>query len=384
MKTILVFPFNIQAHYLRCLVLAEQYDRRDYKILFIESSNYGRYAEEQGYETFRCTQLNPDRVMACARKFDFSWLDQADLETILAGQVSAIKKYNADIVIGDVSPTLKMAAEIAGVKYVSLLNGYMTKYYALTRGVSKRILPYKLLKKLPLKLSDSITNFAERIAFRYVHRPFRELRKKYALSRTEDYLSELEGDENIICDYEYLFPQKPLPGHYRIIGPLIYRPRQSEGSWLSSLEQDRPVICVCMGSTGDWTRLQFLNDPYYNRYTIITAGDTGKLLSAPHIISRDFVNLNQVLKKADLMICHGGNGTLYTGLMNGVFMLCVSSNFEQEWNISALQRNGHGKSADGLSDSGWKTEIINSLSNLQLYCDLIKLSAPKLGRPDDR
>jgi len=357
MKTILIFPFDLLAHYLRCLVLADQYDKKEYKILFLQSSNYDKQVKERGYDVFSCRQFEADYVMECARKFDFSWLNAIDLERITLDQVSAIKKYNATIIIGDVAPTLKMAAEITSVRYVSLINGYMSKYYAHTRSLSKNHTAYKFLKILPSLALNGITDLAEKIMMRQVHAPFKLIRKKYALTLVRDYLSEIEGDENIICDYEHLFPQKQLPDTYKFIGPLIYEPDQQESLWLSLITDENPVICVCMGSTGDWDKLAFLNDSYYSRYTIITAGDKDKILNAPHVISRDFVNLNKVLKKADLMICHGGNGTIYNGIVNGVFMLCLPSHFEQEWNISAIQRNGYGKSAYQMDRLQWKVEI---------------------------
>ena len=357
MKTILVFPFNVQAHYLRCLVLADKFDKKEYTILFVESPQYSQYAEDCGYKTFPCKHFDADHVMACAKDFDFSWLNRSDLESIMLAQVAAIRKYKADMVIGDMSPSLKMAAEITSVKLVSLINGYMSKYYMLTRGVSRSMFGYSLMKKLPEPLSDRITDFAESIAFRYVHLPFRHIRQKYGLKSVKDYLSELEGDENIICDYEHLFPQQSLPAHYQVSGPLIYHPQSSEELWLTDLEENKPVIVVCMGSTGDWQKISFLNDPHYSQYLIIAAGDKKKVLAAPHIISKDFVNLSKVLQRADLMICHGGNGTMYNGIVNGVYMLCIPNNFEQEWNISAMERNGYGKAADCFKDSEWKNHI---------------------------
>lgn len=357
MKTILIFPLNVLSHYLRCLVLADQYDKEEYHILFLHSSKYEKYVKESGYGQFFCDQFDPEYVMNCARNFDFSWLNRADLERIMAAQAAVIHQYQADMVIGDVTPTLKMAAELTAVKYISLVNGYMTKYYALPRKLSRNHRKYKFLNKLPASVSDEITIMAEKFVFRKVHRPFKYLRNKYSLQPVTDYLSEIEGDENMICDQENLFPQKALPKTYQIIGPLIYNSPHREGSWLLNIDQHKPVICVCMGSTGDWTRLQFLNDEYYARYTVITAGDTNKVLFAPHIISRDFVNLNQVLEKTNLLICHGGNGTIYTGIANRVFMLCLSSHFEQEWNISAIERKGYGKSADELNGQEWKAEI---------------------------
>mgnify|MGYP006335572741 FL=1 len=57
------------------------------------------------------------------------------------------------------------------------------------------------------------------------------------------------------------------------------------------------------------------------------------------------------------MICHGGNGTIYNGILNQVYMLCLSNHFEQEWNIDAVEKNGYGLSADEFTEADWKAHI---------------------------
>jgi len=360
-KTILIFPFNLLSHYLRCLVLADSYDKNEYNILFLSSSVYDGFVRKNGYQTFNCDQFDSSHVMDCAARFDFSWLNEQRLEDIFLSQVAVIHALKADIVIGDMAPSLKMAAEFTNTKYLCLMNGYMSRYYAITRKVPRAHRARKYLQVLPEILADSITDIAEKITFRLIHAPFKKLRKKYALSVQQDYIAEMEGDSNLICDLPELFPQRRLPANYAYAGPLVYNFGEESMLWLDEIAAGTTMICVSMGSTGDWEKLKFLNDPYYARYTIITAGDVHQVLSAPHIISRNFVNLPKLLHKASLMICHGGNGTIYPALLSNVYMFCVSSHFEQEWNMNALEKKGYGKSADDFDDETWKKEIYRYL-----------------------
>lgn len=361
-KRILIFSFGLLSHYLRCIVLAkEHYAKNKYEILFLSNPDYNHFVEQDGYKTFECDQFDSKKVMACSEKFDFSWLNESDLERVLLSQVKAINQLKPDMVLGDVAPSLKMAAELTGVEYAALMNGYMSKYFSLTRKLSRTHRAYEFSKKMPEKYFDKITDFAEAISFRMMHRPFRRLRKKYKLNKVGNYISEMEGDKNLICDLPELFPQKNLPSTYSFIGPLLYRPGLKEGDWLGKIEITKPVICVCMGSTGNWKKLAFLNDSFYSAFTIITGGDTSKILSGSHIISRDFFNLDEVLDISNLMICHGGNGTIYHGLQKGVYMLCLTSHFEQEWNVHALERIGYGRSANDFSNDDWEKEIVESM-----------------------
>ena len=361
-KKVLFFPFELLAHYLRCLVLADRYNKDEYEIYFVYSDAYHSFVEAHGYKTFVAPGFDPSAVMTCAAKFEFSWLEYKSMEQVLLGQIAAIEELQPDLVIGDVAPTLKMATEYTGVPYTALMNGYMSPYYARGRKISRTHPAYPFLERMPDALATQFTAYGEQLAFWKIHKPFKQLRKKYNLQQVRSYLWENQGDENLICDLPELFPQRNLPSNYKIIGPLIYTQQDPETAMLlNRLDISKPTICVCLGSTGNWEAMQFLNDPYYSRFNIIAAGDKRRKLAATHIISRPFLNLPEVLERSDLMICHGGNGTINSGVVKGVYMLCLTAHFEQEWNVEALERHGLGRSADNFSSDDWKNAISAAL-----------------------
>ena len=207
-KIILFFPFNLLSHYLRCLVLADTYDKSQYSIYFLASGAYQQFILDHGYPQFNCSQFDVQQVMECAKKFDFSWLNEREIERIVLSQVEAIKSFEADIVIGDFAPTLKIASSLSGVHYVSLLNGYMTRYYAENRKITRRHYAYRLLRALPESFAGWLTNLGEKIAFEKIQKPFNLIRRRHGLGPLPHYLCEMEGDVNLICDLAELFPQK--------------------------------------------------------------------------------------------------------------------------------------------------------------------------------
>ena len=357
-KRILIFPFNLLSHYLRCLVFAERfYDSDAYDIHFAASDVYDHYVQRAGYKSFPCEQFDAERVMEDSRRFDFAWLNDADINRVFNSQLECIRDLQPEQVIGDMAPTLRMAAELTGVRYISLQNGYMTPYCVGCRSLPTKHPAYGYFHRLPKNLLDRLTAYGETLAFKRIHKPFGRIRQRNKLKQFDSYLDEMQGDENLICDLPELFPQKNLPANFRFIAPLIYRESTSENTWLGEVDRSRPVIVVSMGSTGQWERLQFLNSDIYSAFTIITAGDKSAVLDASHIIARPFVDMAEVLAISDLMICHGGNGTIYHGLQASVFMLCLTSHFEQEWNVKALERLGYGKSADMFDADDWQEEI---------------------------
>ena len=337
--------------------MAKTFDASKFLIYFISSEEYNQYVFKEGYGVFVAKQFNAAEVMRRSRHFDFSWLNRDDLEVVMLDQIRIIKELKADIVIGDMAPTLKIAAELTTVHQISLLNAYMTTHYLSTRKISRSHKAYHLLRILPDILSAFLIKLGERLAFKHIQKEFNYIRDKHGLKKIGDYLLEIEGNETFICDLPELFPLKPLPSTYKVIGPLIYEAPKMDEQQLREAVSQRPVICVSMGSTGDWESLRFLNRDYFAKYAIITTGDSNNVLSAEHIISFQFTNLDQVLQKSKLMICHGGNGTIYTGMKNGVFMFCLPSHFEQEWNVQALEKGNFGKSAINFSQAKWIVEL---------------------------
>lgn len=339
-EKILVFPFDLMSHYLRCIVLAKRYS--DHNVLFAHSKNYDHFVNEAGFKSFKVHGFDTSHAIKCAAKFDFSWLNKNDIERVFLAQVEIIKTLKPKIVIGDANPTLKMAAEYCGVRYIALMNGYMTRSYARTRKLPSTHPAVDHLSKLPPRFGEKIIQFAEKIAMRSVHKPFKQLRSKYRLKRERNYLSEMEGDENLICDDEKLFPQKDMPLNYKFIGPLLYEPSTIDKLYFDDDAAKKPRICVSMGSTGSWEKLSFLSNREYEHYHIITLGDNQSYIRGKHVQALRFANFDSILPHCHFLICHGGNGTTYQGIKHGIKMICVPDHFEQEWNIQGIEALGYG------------------------------------------
>lgn len=335
---ILIFPFNLLSHYLRCIVLARRYP--DYEILFAYSDKYNQFVHKAGFKTFVVEQFNSAEVLENTVKYSFAWLNEKQCSTIFLSQVEAIKHYQPAFVIGDTSPTLKMAAEYANVKYISLLNAYMTCYYAGTKGLSVTHFMYPFLKLFPSGFTNFITTQAEKVVFSYIHGPFKKIRKHYKLKPVKNYLKEQEGDETFICDAPELFPVKHLPDDVKMIGPLLYADDSDEKELINALASHKSTICICMGSSGSIEKLNFLSEPIYQQFNIVVVGlqSNKSGLLGPHIFHKSFANLDKILPLCKLLICHGGNGTIYLGVKHKVYMLCLTNHFEQEWNVVQLEK----------------------------------------------
>jgi UDP:flavonoid glycosyltransferase YjiC (YdhE family) len=239
-----------------------------------------------------------------------------------------------------------MAAEKTGVVYLSIINGYMSRYYAYVRRMPSSYPLYNFFNLLPSNLFKFFTNVGEHLYFHDIHRPFNKIRKRSSLSARHSYMQELEGDINLLCDLPELFPQKKLPSSYYFIPPLYHQLINDLNRIMESIDTNKKTIYVTMGSTGSCKELAFLNDACYYKFNIITAGDRNSVIKGSNVFSFEFIDSDSVFSITDIVICHGGNGTVYQALSFGIPVLCKTSHLEQEYNVDGLERLQLGKSLD--------------------------------------
>jgi len=333
---ILFFPFDLLSHYLRCLQLAKSFTGVEIK--FPYSAKYHHLVAEAGFGTFPYQGLPTQEVMESAAGFSFPWMQEEILEKAFLEQVKVIQQFRPTLVIGDADFTLRMAAAYTGVPHVSLINGYMSAYYAVTKRLPKDHPINRLFFFLPNKLFARISVQTEKVVLRHVHAPFRRIAKKYGIQSKAHLLQELQGELTLIVDLPELFPQKSLPSHHKQIGPLFHLSRGEEDHKMRSSDNAKKTIFVSVGSSGDMSKFRFLEEECYSKYHILIAGKSDYLWKAAHVQYFEFVHLEQVLASIDLFICHGGNGTIYQALQAGIPVLCAPANFEQEWNLQGLER----------------------------------------------
>jgi UDP:flavonoid glycosyltransferase YjiC (YdhE family) len=334
---ILFFPYELMSHYLRSITLAKSL-ANDYDIYFAHSHKYAPFLKKSGFKTFTCEQISPDEIIESAKRFDFSWINRKNLERVFLSQVAAIEKYLPVAVVGDTSFTLGMAAEYMQTPYTSIINGYMSNHYLFQRSLSQSHPRYHDFMRLPRVIQPSFLQAAEQLNMRLVHKPFREMRKNYGLSSKTEYLSELEGDLTLIADSEDVFPQKRLPKGYKILGPIFYDDDKNES--LLAVDPQKPTVFISMGSSGSIDKVSAFNDEMFSCYNIIVAGDNSKTLNSPHIIHTPFLSSNEIGRWADVVVCHGGNGSLYQAVMLGKHVMAFPAFFEQEWNAVRFSQLG--------------------------------------------
>lgn len=339
---VLVFAFDLLAHYTRCLRVAELLED-EFEFLF-QASDYDGVVNRQGFKTFACLRLAEKELVARGCQEDVMNWPRADLEQVMLAQCSAIERHQPLFVIGDMSPTLSMAAERTNVKYVSIVNAYLSRYCDA---------PFEMPDCLPNITADIIDvppfyrgKLADRDGFIAVARSqkeFRFLRRRYGLTKKLNLALELEGDQTWICDTEVFHPLKEdLPNAIREIGPLRFFPQGLAKQDSIQLREGRKTILVTMGSSGDYNQLRQLEDERLNGYDFLICGVSTDRKLSENIRYVSFADFNDLIPRVELVICHGGNGSLYQALAAGKPSLCFPSFFEQRFNAERVAANEWG------------------------------------------
>ncbi|KAA3613283.1 MAG: hypothetical protein DWQ05_17490 [Calditrichaeota bacterium] len=334
----LFFPFDLLSHYSRCLMLAKAIEN-EFDCQFVYSKRYANLVAQFGFSMFPCKNFDANYVMECAEQFDFSWLQHKILEDIFMGQVQVIQDLQPAFVLGDVAPTLKMAAEITKTTFLALSNAYISKFYKFTRELPPSHPAFQFRDKTPVRFYNWMLRAGERSAFKRIHRPFRRIRKAYNLNlKPQNYQDELEGDLNLICDDPELFPlQKKIPENYFSVGPLYLKMPTRIKSSIKFQGKAKNKVLVSCGSSGNFKNFKMFAHPLFAEYDFIFTSPVSPDISQRNIQYAPFLNFSYVLPQTDLVICHGGNGTIYQAISHGIPVLCFPVHFEQFWNSQRIQ-----------------------------------------------
>jgi UDP:flavonoid glycosyltransferase YjiC (YdhE family) len=340
-KRILFFPFELFSHYSRTLMLAQAVGDI-HEVIFQDSLKYSGLLNQFNFPVFKCNHFDAEKILVHSKKFSFDWIEEEDLEALLLDQIRILKEYKPDIVIGDAVWTLKMAAEYCGIQYISLLNAYLSPKYKEIRCLPKNHIAQKYRNKLPGFFFNAMVKLGEAYAHRKYHSPFKKLRKKYNLKKVKLLPEELSGDLTLICDHPDLFPLNNYSNGHISLGPVFYRNNSKEELFLPEL--NRKTILISMGSSGETEKIRIFNNPLFECYDFIVTGESHNHGFSSNFTFRNFINLDKVLPKVNLLICHGGNGTIYHGLKHHIPILAIPSHFEHEWNMQQIKKSGLGDS----------------------------------------
>ena len=268
----------------------------------------------------------------------------ATLRRYVQDDLELIHSWKPDLVVGDFRLSLAVSAREAGVPYLTITNAYWSPYarqrYPIPEHVMARLLGVNLAQTL-FRIVRPLIFAAHTIPMNRVRKAWRQALLGVDLKRIYT-----EADVTLYADVPGFIDTPDLPGNHHFLGPILWSPPQKLPDWWPDIVDDRPVIYVTPGSSGDDQLLANVLAVLGGMPVTVLAATAGRSPGsspAENILFADFLPGMDAAARADLVICNGGSPTAQQALAAGTPVLGICSNLDQYLNMQAVEQAGAGK-----------------------------------------
>lgn len=334
---------NWLSHVSRSLVIAERLRQSGHEIEFALSGRFVPEVRREGFNIWPVYTKDPETGLSGARKKGSSYTFEI-VDRYVDSEVHCISKCCPDLVIGDLRPTLSISCEYLEKPFIAILNGYWTSYYMAKHSIPDSFMVSSFLSRSFSPIIFPLFKFA---ILRLGVIPFNKKRCQMGLGKRKDLFDVMSSNFlNLIVDLPLFTPQNKLPEHYKFIGPVIWEPVMKNPTWLSKVKKDRPVIYFTIGTTGFKKILELAIRLYSKKdyQVIITTGDSKMRLKndSEHIYIEEFAPGLKIMEISDVVVCHGGNGTIYQAFSTETPIIGIPTMHDQWFNMERVQELGAG------------------------------------------
>ena len=343
MKRILVMPDgNWLSHTSRAFEVAKALRELGHDVVFVGKGRYMTLPRDEGFQVQPIKTIDPDHVLACSRRGRADWYDYDLIKECVHEELRLFDEMMPDLVLSDFRLPLSISCELAGVPLVALLNASWTNYYAVKTRAPEHLAVTRLFGK---RVTNTFIPLVKRFIVTFDNRPFNKFRREQGLSTRRNIWATWQGDLNLIVDIPEYGPTENLPPNFHYIGPIVWEPEIKAPDWLEDLDPNRRTIYFSMGSTG-YARffeqaIEIFGDTDFQ--CIMTTAGMVDLPDVPdNFFVVDYAPGSKMMEKSHVVVCHGGNGTIYQAMSRGVPIIGIPTMHDQEFNLDRVEELGVG------------------------------------------
>jgi UDP:flavonoid glycosyltransferase YjiC (YdhE family) len=271
------------------------------------------------------------------------------IEQNIAAELQLLDDVKPLAAVVDFRPTMYISARVRRVPLIALVGGCWLYQYAATPYRAFRTYPhYPLVRRLlGVRGADACLPALQRLAMRYKTQPFARACRRHGIAPKHTPWELLVGDYNLILDSDLLSPTKDLPAHVKKVGPIFWSPTLPLPAWVATLDRSRPVVYVTMGSTAHPALFRRLLSIFQEMAVTVVMTTGGQITLEAEAIPANvrvetYLPGEQIMALADVVIHHGGAGTVYQTIAAGKPSIAVATHFEQEMIAARLDEQGAG------------------------------------------
>jgi MGT family glycosyltransferase len=347
---VLVLPHgHALAHVTRPLEIAKALRREGVEVVFAGEGRYLQLVVDAGFPVLPLRTLDGERALERSRAGRLDWFDDGLLVELVEAERALLAEVRPDAVMGDFRYSLSISCELASLPYVSLLNAAWTNYYTVHDRAPEH---FRLTQLLGRRLLTPLVPWIKAFVLWRDNAAHRRLRRRLGLRTRHNLFDTMRGDLNLLADIPEYAPTRALPADFHYVGPIVWEPELPVPDWLNELDPSRPTLYITMGSTGN---PRFFDEAIRlfggTRYQCaVTTGGLANLDGAPENFRVvDFAPGKAILERSDLVICQGGNGTIYQAMQAGVPVIGIPTMHDQEFNLDRVAALGVGIRLDELT-----------------------------------
>jgi UDP:flavonoid glycosyltransferase YjiC (YdhE family) len=348
---ILCIPYtHTLSHISRPLLIAKELRARTNDVIFAGESRKIAFIQNEGFQVLPLYEPDPDMLYGNIRNGKLRFVSDAEIEKMIAADLALYKKAGPDLVLTDGRFSAPISAHIAGIKHAAIVNVSSTEYRSLPYIPFFEWLPDWIIKRNSglWRQLDILNLKLEMTVFDHVMTIFSRLSRKYGLAKTVTATNCLTGkDLTLLADIPEYFPAKNLPEDYHYIGPLTWKGEIPPPSWWPLKKYRGPLIYITMGSTG-------ISDFFKKVYELFRTSDMSAIITTGGQVQNmedvegavyvvPFMDGDLAIEKCDLVVCHGGNGTIYQALQHGKPVIGIPTIPDQKFNMRRVEALGVGR-----------------------------------------
>lgn len=331
MRLLLISGGNSLSHVAKCVVLERALGRRGHQIMIAASSAYRGFLDQVAVAHTTLPDIQESDGGALPA---LTWFRSPDLlRRCVQAEIDLIKAYRPHRVIGVFRFTTRISTSLCNVAYDAFACGCMMPD-------AHEVLGFGPGETGETEQALYLDNF-----FRFSARKVGLVMKRLGLAPVRDIRELLVGDHTFLWDFPQFMPIAEKAGRVHT-GPLSWHGWPAHSPPPGPFPQNgRPIALVTLGTgrqnptvVGKAVRCLLACGCNVS----VTCGGHRELMQSlphhPRIHRLLFAPLRQLLPRTDLVICHGGQMTIFEALAQGIPVFVIPSQPEQAHNGFCLER----------------------------------------------
>lgn len=349
MKVICIPYSHTFSHLARPLAIGRELLRRGHEVAFAGESPKLGYAAREGFETHHLHEPDPEELYGAIRAGKLRFVSDSELDRMVEADIELFRKVRPDVILTDGRFSAAISSQLEDILHVAIVNVSSTQYRALPYIPMFDFIPEKIAPEGSLRrdILNLVNLNIEMAVFNTTMSAFSRLTHKHSLQKKVTATNCLEGaDLTLLSDIPEYFPARNLPQNHQYVGPLTWDLPQDHPNWWPPVRRAGPLVYVTMGTTGIpsfFPRLLSLFESHQLNAVVTTGGQGGYLESpSPFVQVEDFVEGGLVMEMCDIVVCHGGNGTIYQAFQHGKPVVGLPTIPDQKFNMRRVNALGAG------------------------------------------